>query len=174
MSMDRRTASLAAAALAVSVCVSAGAHAAAPMEVPPAFAMQDHTPLLVLHAVGAQIYACTADPTSAGGATWRFREPIAALIQDGKTIGRHYAGPTWALDDGSSVTGKLLASAPGASPGDITRLKLAVAAHRGSGQLGAANVVLRLDTHGGDLRGACATPGELRAEPYSADYAFYR
>ena len=30
-----------------------------------------------------------------GALTWAFREPIATLFQDGKTVGRHYAGPTW-------------------------------------------------------------------------------
>ena len=35
-----------------------------------------------------------------------------------------------------------------------------------------ATVVLRLNTRGGVLAGACPTVGELRAAPYSADYAF--
>jgi hypothetical protein len=140
---------------------------------PAALAMDGRAPLLVLQAVGAQVYACTADE---GGksASWRFREPIATLMEGGKTVGRHYAGPSWALDDGSAVTGKLLASAPGATPADVPQLKLAVATHRGAGWLADATTVLRLDTRGGALTGACATPGDLRAQPYSATYAFYR
>jgi hypothetical protein len=35
-------------------------------------------------------------------------------------------------------------------------------------------LVLRLTTRGGVLKGACRTAGELRAEPYSADYVFLR
>jgi hypothetical protein len=27
--------------------------------------------------------------------TWQFREPIATLVADGKSNGRHYAGPSW-------------------------------------------------------------------------------
>ena len=39
--------------------------------------------------------------------TWQFREPIATLIVDGKSIGRHYAGPNWDHIDGSGVKGKV-------------------------------------------------------------------
>ena len=30
-----------------------------------------------------------------GKLAWTFREPIATLLADGKTVGRHYAGPNW-------------------------------------------------------------------------------
>lgn len=144
----------------------------APVAAPAAFDIDDQAPLLVAHAEGAQVYQCATGP---GGRTaWTFREPIATLISDGKTIGRHYAGPSWELDDGGAVKGKLLASAPGAGADDIPLLKLAVAEHRGSGILAQANLVLRLNTHGGNLQGDCAIVGELRAEPYSADYVFLR
>jgi len=59
-----------------------------------------------IHAEGAQIYECKAD--SGGKITWLFREPVATLLLNGKTIGRHYAGPTWELTDGSAVAGKSL------------------------------------------------------------------
>jgi hypothetical protein len=137
---------------------------------PASFGVADRTAVLVVHAEGAQVYACQPDP--GGHTTWTFREPIATLIHDDKTIGRHYAGPTWELDDGGAVKGKLSASVPGAGPNDIPLLKLNLAEHRGAGALQDANVVLRLNTRGGALKGACATPGELRAEPYSADYVF--
>ncbi len=35
--------------------------------------------------------------------SWTFREPIATLLDDGKTVGRHYAGPNWEDNDGSAV-----------------------------------------------------------------------
>jgi hypothetical protein len=57
-----------------------------------------------VRAEGAQIYECKAG--SDGALTWQFREPIATLITDGKTIGRHYAGPNWELIDGSAVSAK--------------------------------------------------------------------
>ncbi len=143
---------------------------AAPVSAPAAFDVAGREPRLVVHAEGAQIYECKAD--AAGHATWTFREPIATLMNDGKTIGRHFAGPMWELDDGEAVKGKLVTSAPGASAADIPWLKLQVAEHRGAGLLKDVTVVLRLNTKGGNLSGPCGTAGELRAEPYSADYAF--
>ena len=56
------------------------------------------------HAEGAQVYECKAE--AVGKLAWTFREPIAALTLDGKTVGRHYAGPRWELADGSQVEGK--------------------------------------------------------------------
>ena len=145
---------------------------AAPVNAPAAFDVADRPAILVVHAAGAQIYECKAD---AGGATnWVFREPIATLVQDGRTIGHHYVGPTWELTDGDVVKGKQSAAAPGASPGDVALLKLDVVEHRGTGVLKDAKLVLRLNTHGGALKGECSQAGELRAEPYSADYAFLR
>jgi hypothetical protein len=54
------------------------------------------------------------------------REPIATLIVDGKTVGRHYAGSNWELTDGSAIVGK--ADAPGKDASDIPWLKLHSAA----------------------------------------------
>ncbi len=105
---------------------------------------------------------------------WAFREPIATLVQGDLTVGHHYAGPTWELTGGDAVTGKQSATAPGASAGDVPLLKLDVIEHRGNGALKDAKLVLRLNTRGGVLKGACSRAGELRAEPYSADYAFLR
>jgi hypothetical protein len=145
---------------------------AAQLSAPRVFDVGDRDPILVVHATGAQIYECKAAPGA--GATWVFREPIATLVRDGVTVGRHYAGPTWDLADGDMVIGRQSASVPGAAPGDAPLLKLDTVVHRGSGSLKDAKLVLRLDTHGGVLKGKCPTPGELRAEPYSANYAFLR
>ena len=139
---------------------------------PAIFAVADRTPVLTAHAEGAQIYECKAG--SDGQTVWAFREPIATLMVDGKTVGRHYAGPSWQIGHGEIVKGKVSASAPGAAPGDIALLKLDVVDHEGSGELQAASLVLRLNTHGGDVKGSCSTPGALRAEPYSADYLFLK
>jgi hypothetical protein len=148
------------------------ATAQSPIAAPVAFGVADRAPLLVLHGVGAQIYACVAD--AGGRKAWTFREPVATLIGDGKTVGRHYLGPTWALADGEVITGKTSASAPGATPADVPLLKLDVVERHGDGALAAATVVLRLNTRGGDLKGACDHVGDLRAEPYAADYIFLR
>ena len=63
------------------------------------------TLVATIHAQGAQVYECKAD--ASGKLAWQFREPIATLLVDGKTVGRHYAGPNWELADGSAVAGKV-------------------------------------------------------------------
>ena len=128
--------------------------------------------MLTAHAEGAQVYECKAGPD--GKPAWAFREPIATLLVDGKTVGRHYAGPSWELSDGSAVVGKVAGNAPGATANDIAWLKLDVASDRGSGALTAATTVQRINTKGGKLDGACEQPGTFRSAPYSADYVFLR
>jgi hypothetical protein len=71
-------------------------------QVPPALAARGETAIVTYHAEGAQIYECKADGD--GKLSWVFREPIATLLLGGKTVGRHYTGPTWELTDGSAVT----------------------------------------------------------------------
>jgi len=128
--------------------------------------------VLTLHAEGAQVYECKAD--ASGKLAWVFREPIATLLADGKTVGRHYAGPNWEYSDGSAVTGKVSASAPGTSASDISWLRLDVVAHRGSGQFDTVTTVQRINTHGGVLTGPCEKAGAFFSAPYSADYVFLR
>jgi len=157
-------AALAAAALAAFT-------AAAEPQLPAAIAAPEQTPIVALQAAGAQIYECKE---SAGKLAWAFREPIAALMQDGRTVGRHYAGPTWEHADGSAVVGKAAASAPGATTDDVAWLRLDVVERRGGGVLSTATSVQRINTHGGALSGPCPERGALRAVPYSADYVFLR
>jgi hypothetical protein len=149
-----------------------GFAAAASAEVPEAIAVKGETQIAKFHAVGAQIYECKAD--AAGKLTWTFREPIASLMADGKTVGRHYAGPNWEYSDGSAVVGKATGNAPGATAKDIPWLRLEAASHRGSGMLSEVTTVQRIDTHGGTLSGACTTAGAYQSEPYSADYVFWK
>jgi hypothetical protein len=128
--------------------------------------------VLSLHAEGAQLYECKAGAD--GKLAWAFREPIAALMEDGKTVGRHYAGPSWEYSDGSVVVGKMAGSAPGATAADIAWLKLDVASRRGSGVLTPVTTVQRINTTGGKLDGACDKAGTWRSMPYSADYVFLK
>jgi hypothetical protein len=141
-------------------------------QVPDAIAAPGETLVVRVHAEGAQVYDCKAD--ASGQLVWQFREPIATLIQDGKTIGRHYAGPHWELEDGSVVAAKAVGRAPGATPQDIPQLKLEVTSRRGSGRLTDVTTVQRLDTKGGVAEGRCPSAGAMLSVPYSADYAFYR
>ena len=140
-------------------------------DIPDAIAAKGEAVVLQVHAVGAQIYECKAD--AAGKATWQFREPIASLFLDGKTVGRHYAGPGWEVQ-GSAVVGKAAGKSPGATAKDIPWLKLDVVDQRGEGPLKGVSTVQRIDTEGGNLEGICDKAGDLRAEPYAADYIFLK
>jgi hypothetical protein len=144
---------------------------AAIAEMPDAIAAGGETVVLQVHAEGAQIYECKAD--ASGKLAWQFREPIASLFNEGKTVGRHYAGPNWEID-GGAVVAKIAGRAPGASSKDILWLKLEATDHRGSGPLKDVTTVQRVNTQGGNAEGVCQKAGELHSEPYSADYVFLR
>jgi hypothetical protein len=163
-----RTATLALMVLSGSL---AGA-AAAETPLPGAIAAPGETTVLSVHAEGAQVYECKAGTDGKLG--WAFREPIATLMADGKTVGRHYAGPNWEDADGSAVTGKAIGNAPGATANDIAWLKLDVTAHRGNGILSGVTTVQRINTQGGQLAGACDKAGVTKSAPYSAEYVFLR
>jgi hypothetical protein len=72
------------------VSVVFGASAA---DLPDTIVAEGAVAVLQLHAEGAQIYQCEAD--ASGRIAWQFREPIASLFSDGKTVRVHYVGPTW-------------------------------------------------------------------------------
>jgi hypothetical protein len=129
-------------------------------------------PVATVHAEGAQVYECKADAT--GRLEWQFREPIATLFVDGKTVGRHFAGPVWELSDGSKVMGKVTGRAPGATGMDIPLLKLEAVPQRDSGLLAGVTTIQRLNTQGGVAHGRCVAPGEMLSVAYSADYVFLR
>jgi hypothetical protein len=141
-------------------------------QVPDAIAVPGETVVATFHAEGAQIYDCEAG--ARGKLAWHFREPIATLLRNGLTVGRHYAGPNWEASDGSAVTGKAVANVPGSTPSDIPWLKLDVVASRGSGILSGVTTVQRINTHGGVVNGACDKQGSYYSVPYSADYVFFR
>jgi hypothetical protein len=141
-------------------------------EVPETIAARGETLIATAHATGAQVYECKTN--SDGKLAWQFREPIATLMIDGKTVGRHFAGPVWEMADGSTVSAKVSAQAPGATANDIPLLRLDVAARHGSGLLSGVTTVQRLNTRGGRADAACDSAGTFLSVPYSADYAFYK
>ena len=141
-------------------------------ELPAAIAAPGAATVATFHAEGAQIYECKAGTD--GKLAWQFREPVAALFSDGKTVGRHYVGPNWEHVDGSAVAAKTAGTAPGASAKDIAWLKLSVTANRGSGILTAVTTVQRINTQGGKLEGPCDKAGALHSAAYAADYVFLK
>jgi hypothetical protein len=154
-----------AASFFATPCLAVTAHA----QMPAAIAAPGEAIVVTLQAEGAQIYECKP---GAGGLSWAFREPIATLLLDGKTVGRHYAGPNWEYIDGSGVAGKVAASVPGRSASDIPWLKLNATTRRGRGTLSAVSTIQRIDTRGGVYSGPCETAGAYFSAPYSAVYVF--
>jgi len=157
---------------AVAIIAAWAGVRAASAQVPSALAAPGESPVVTLHAEGAQIYECKAGTD--GKLAWTFREPIATLLLDGKSVGRHFAGPSWEHVDGSAVVGKAVANVAGQTPGDIPWLKLEVTAHRGNGTLSGVTTVQRINTRGGVHAGGCDNAGALYSVPYSADYVFLK
>lgn len=128
--------------------------------------------IATLHAEGAQVYQCQRD--AVGRLSWQFREPIATLIEGGRTVGRHYSGPSWALTDGTTLTAKVMVRTPAAASSDIPWLRLSVDSVKGTGPLAAATTIRRLNTKGGVAEGPCTPEGAFLNVPYSADYTFLK
>ncbi len=142
-------------------------------QIPDAVAVPGAKTIATFQGVGAQVYECKAG--SDGKLAWSFREPIATLIENGKTAGRHYAGPTWEDVDGSKVVAKASGHAPGATADDIPWLKLDVVKHMGRrGILSKVTTIQRLDTQGGVLTGSCDKAGDFKSVPYTATYVVLR
>jgi hypothetical protein len=161
----------------ISGCIPAAVMIAtmsiASAQAPDAIAAPGEPLVATVHAQGAQVYECALDPS--GKLAWQFREPIATLLVEGKTVGRHYAGPIWEWSDGSAIVAKVSGRASGATAADIPLLKLGVVSRRGmGGLLSEVATIQRLNTKGGVAQGPCETAGLLLSVPYSADYAFYK
>jgi Protein of unknown function (DUF3455) len=153
------------AAMLAGAAHNASAQLPAAIVAPP-----NETALATFHAEGAQIYECKAGNDSK--LVWTFREPVATLLLDGKTIGRHYAGPTWEHMDGSAVVAKIVAITAGKTIADVPWLRLQVTERRGSGALAGMMTVQRINTQGGARIGGCDKAGTFHSEPYATDYVF--
>jgi hypothetical protein len=130
-----------------------------------------------LHAVGVQIYACSAGKDGAARFEWVLKGPDAALSdRAGSRIAKHYAGPTWEARDGSKVTGEVIAHADSPDANAVAWLLLSAKSTSGSGMFAAVRFIQRLHTAGGKAPSAgcnqAAAGREVRV-PYSAEYWFY-
>ena len=171
--MFNRTPELAAAALLAAASAAISFSPAAqqlPQQLqPPA----NEQLLLQVHAKGNQIYICKSD---AAQFTWTLKAPDAQLFdKDGKSFGKHFAGPSWEANDGSRVTGKAVANAPSPDADSIPWLLVNVISHDGSGVLSRATTIQRLNTKGGKAPATGCDASHLGQElrvPYSADYLF--
>ena len=152
---------------------------AVPTDIPVALQVPaGQEPYLQVHAVGVQIYECAAKADAPGAWAWQFRSPEATLEDaSGKTIGRHFAGPSWASTDGATIVGKVRASLPAPQKGDIAWLLLDIKSRDGQGLLTQTTSVQRIDTEGGSAPAtACSAANEKQVERvgYTGTYVFWR
>lgn len=122
---------------------------------------------LLLRAVGSgdQVYGCV-------DGSWVLKAPDAKLLnQKGSVIGRHFAGPTWQLNDGSWVKGKAVAKqvAPDATAVPWLLLESVGA----TGRLAAVRLIQRTGTHGGNAPDGSCSQNAMRRVRYTATYSFY-
>jgi hypothetical protein len=130
------------------------------IDVPPHFKL-----LLRAAGRGDQVYSCL-------NGSWALQAPDAKLLdQQGSIIGRHFAGPTWELNDGSWVKGKAVAKQ--GSPDASAVPWLLLESVDGTGKLRTVRFIQRTETRGGNAPDGGCTPGEVRRVPYTATYSFY-
>jgi len=155
----------------------AAAQALAPPEVPAALRPPAGQSLyLEALATGVQIYECSRKADSAY--EWAFKAPEASLAdRSGRSLGKHYAGPTWEAGDGSTVVGEAKARDPGPKASAIPWLLLSAKANTGAGTFAPAKSIQRVATAGGLAPSEPCTAGKLKQVarvPYTATYYFYR
>ena len=166
-------------AAAVSLIAPAAHASPSPPDVPDRIAVEaGNKVFLVGHAVGVQIYTCTATST---GQSWSSSVPRANLYGDnGNLIATHFGGPTWQASDGSTVVAQrvdgvtmdasaipwlLLSTVRTTSGVDGDRLTGTTFIQRTSTTAGLAPAATECNT---------ATVGTKVEVPYTADYHFWK
>lgn len=137
----------------------------------------DQTLAIVLTAKGVQIYECRPVPGEPARFEWAFKAPEADLFDaQGQKVGRHYAGPTWELDTGGKVVGRVKAKADAPDAQSIPWLLLEAAESKGEGVMRKVLSIQRVDTVGGKApaegAGQAKSGQEIRVE-YAATYRFF-
>jgi hypothetical protein len=169
---------LAASAALILASYAEGAAAAPPEVAPGLRPPSGEVVFLEVLASGVQIYECAAKPGQSGSYEWAFRAPQADLVDTGgRSLGTHYAGPTWKSKDGSSVLGQLKARDPGPDASAIPWLLLSTKSTGASGLLSDSKHIQRVNTVGGTAPATACTAAnekELARVPYTATYYFYR
>ena len=134
-------------------------------------------PVLKVHAKGAQVYVCGPKKDAPKEFEWSLKAPDAELFDaDGKSVGKHFAGPTWQANDGSKVVGALTAKVDAPSAAAIPWLLLEAKSTEGQGVLAHVTYVQRIETEGGKAPAAGCDKAHAQAEArvdYQADYFFY-
>jgi hypothetical protein len=168
-------------AAAVLACfmlpVAAGAQGT--MDLPePVRTPSGHRAAMTAVGVGELTYECKSKATDAAAFEWTFVSPMAKLVdaRTRKEVGRYYGGPTWESMDGSKVTGKQVAVAPG-MPGSIPFQLVKADPATGMGAMSGVTYIQRVNTKGGVAPVEPCTAGmagSKKTVPYEADYVFYK
>ena len=137
-----------------------------------------HTVALETVGVGMITYECRVKKDMAGQYQWAFAGPDAQLLdRSGKQVGKYYGPPaTWEAMDGSKITGKQLAVAPGGA-GNIPLQLVQADPAMGQGAMTGVTYIQRLKTQGGVAPAAdCGAPnvGAQLTVKYQADYVFWK
>ena len=146
----------------------------APQELRPP---EDQVLALEARATGVQIYECSAGKDQPARFEWAFKAPEAELFDKaGRKIGKHYAGPTWESNDGSTVVGEVKARNGGPDSNAIPWLLLGAKSNSGTGVFSQIRSIQRLQTVEG--KAPSAPCGQDNAQqvvrvPYKATYYFY-
>ena len=164
-------------AVLIAIIAQAGAQTLSRPDVPDKIkAPPGEQVILLAHAIGSQIYVCQAGTD--GKPVWTLKAPDAELHDPaGARIGRHFAGPTWKDNDGSEVTGKVVAHVDAPDADSIPWLLVTVTGHSGKGVLAAVTSIQRIHTQAGLAPPAadCTASKQNREvkSSYTADYYFY-
>jgi hypothetical protein len=149
-----------------------------PPELPASIRVPDRLTLAhEVPATGVQIYDCAPSKSDPSKFEWTFRAPEAQLFDKaGRTVGKHYAGPTWEGNDGSKVVGEVKGRDDGPDKTAIPWLLLVTKSASGGGTFGRTQAIQRVNTVGGiaPASGCSAdTKGKEARVPYKAIYYFY-
>ncbi len=150
-----------------------------PPDIPAALRVpQGQSVFLEALATGVQIYECAAKSDEPSGFAWTFKAPEATLTdRTGRSIGKHYAGPTWESADGSAVVAEVSSRDPGPDPSAIPWLLLKAKSTSGAGELSRTQSIQRVRTTGGVAPTRLCSSNNVKQlvrVPYTATYYFYR
>ena len=134
-------------------------------------------PDFMLNARGVQIYVCKQHGTDVYDYQWAFVAPEATLLESGKIVGHHGAGPIWeSVSDHSKVKGTVRERQDGGA-GNIPWLLLAGTPSEGAGRFAGVTSIQRVATRGGAEPAApcdMSRSGQEARVDYTADYYFYK
>ena len=147
---------------------------------PPAVPAELQAPaseIVILEALasGVQVYECVSDSNESY--KWRFKGPEARLVdRGGRSLGKHYGGPTWEGPDGSKVVAEVRSQAKAPDETAIPYLLLKARTTSGDGIYGSVRSIQRVATEGGrapEVNCSRENLAQVARVPYRATYYFY-